>query len=118
VAEWLLANLFFCCLLFGVFCLRFVFCVADAATKISRLFCVCFCDASQKKTQKTEKEGEAVATCLRLLFKRQIMKTRRWLLTTTTGDDSFVIVQLTPGKIQINCHQNGANNAAEIKSHR
>jgi len=37
---------------------------------------------------------------------------------TTTGDDSFVIVQLTPGKIQINCHQNGANNAAEIKSHR
>jgi len=73
----------------------------------------------KKSIKKTEKEGEAVATCLRLLFKRQIMKTRRWLLTTTTtGDDSFVIVQLTPGKIQINCHQNGANNAAEIKSHR
>jgi len=65
---------------------------------------------------KKKKEGAAVATCLRLLFKRQIMKTRWWLLTTT-GDDSFVIVQLTPGKIQINCHQNGVNNAAEIKSH-
>jgi len=109
-------------LLFGVFgfVLYFVFriwyfvlvCVADAATKISRLFlCVLLWRVTKKK------EGAAVATCLRLLFKRQIMKTRWWLLTAT-GDDSFVIVQLTPGKIQINCHQNGVNNAAEIKSHR
>lgn len=32
-------------------------------------------------------------------------------VATDDDGDSFVIVQLTPGKIQINCLQNGANNA-------